>query len=172
LATMLNGNEEQLRLAYSLLYAMPGTPVIRQGEEIGMGDDLRLKERLAIRTPMQWDSTTNGGFTNGKPFRPLIAAGNYSYKMVNVAAEQRDPHSLLRFIKDMINVRKRYPEIDNGKWQVIDTGSDEVLVLEYTDKGKAVRISHNFSAQPQHFTFKDNTTLILPKYGFKWQRLN
>jgi maltose alpha-D-glucosyltransferase/alpha-amylase len=172
LATMLNGNQQQLRLAYSLLYALPGTPVIRQGEEIGMGDNLGLKERLAIRTPMQWDSTANAGFTSGRPFRPVIAAGTYGYQKINIATQKRNPRSLLNFIKHIINVRKQYPEIDNGKWQVIDTGSDDVLVLEYTDKGKAVRISHNFSARPQQITFNDKTSLILPPYGFKWQRLN
>jgi maltose alpha-D-glucosyltransferase/alpha-amylase len=57
LAPMLGNNPAALRMAYSLLYALPGTPVIRQGEEIGMGDDLRLKERLSVRTPMQWDSS-------------------------------------------------------------------------------------------------------------------
>jgi maltose alpha-D-glucosyltransferase/alpha-amylase len=172
LATMLNGNPEQLRLAYSLLYALPGTPVIRQGEEIGMGDDLQLKERLAIRTPMQWDSTVNGGFTTGKPFRPVITSGAYGTATVNVAAEARDPRSLLHFIQQMITLRKQYPEINNGKWKVLDTGSDDVLVLEYQDKGKVVRISHNFSAEQQHVSFEDKSSLTLPRFGFKWERLN
>jgi maltose alpha-D-glucosyltransferase/alpha-amylase len=172
LATMLNGDQDQLRLAYSLLYALPGTPVIRQGEEIGMGDDLRLKERLAIRTPMQWDSTANAGFTSGKPFRPVIAAGTYGYQMVNTASQERDHRSLLNFVKQMIRTRKLYPEIDNGLWQVLDTGGDDVLVLEYREKNRAVRISHNFSERPQKITFKDQTSVTLPRYGFKWEKLN
>src|SRR5205085_5788338 len=86
LAAMFNGDRRRLELAYSLLFTLPGTPVIRYGDEIGMGDDLSLKERAAARTPMQWSTEENGGFTVGKkPILPVIAKGPFSYQRINVA---------------------------------------------------------------------------------------
>jgi maltose alpha-D-glucosyltransferase/alpha-amylase len=107
LAPMLKGNMQQIKMAYSLLYSLPGTPVIRSGEEIGMGDDLALKERLSVRTPMQWDASVNGGFTTGEPFRPVINSAYYGFKKVNVADEKKDTQSLLNFITQIIKLRKK-----------------------------------------------------------------
>jgi len=172
LATMLNGDMKRLKMAYSLLYSLPGTPVIRSGEEIGMGDDLSLKERLAVRTPMQWDTSSNGGFTTGKPFRPVISYGEYGYKTVNVAVGWRNENSLLKFIQQIIKLRKAYPEIDNGEWLIIDEGNEHVLVLQYTDKRRTVIIAHNFSDEPKEVKLPHGQTLKIGGYGFKWLRLN
>jgi maltose alpha-D-glucosyltransferase/alpha-amylase len=169
LATMLGGNPKQLRMAYSLLYSLPGTPVIRQGEEIGMGDDLKLKERLAIRTPMQWDTTLNGGFTRGVPFRPVITSVEYGYETVDVSKEQADAQSLLRFIRQLIRLRMQYPEIDNGEWRVLET-SKEILAILYTEGSKQVMMVHNFSEKEQMFKY-GNTSFTLKSYDFKWLRL-
>src|SRR5689334_4146126 len=98
LAPMLNGDRRRLELAYSLQFTLPGTPVLRYGEEIGMGDNLSLPERNAIRTPMQWDETANAGFSTApraKLVRPVVSNGQYRYRSVNVAAQRRDPKSLL-----------------------------------------------------------------------------
>lgn len=168
LAPMLNNNTAKLRMAYSLLYSLPGTPVIRQGEEIGMGDDLQLKERFSVRTPMQWDSSANAGFTTGKPFRPIIANGLYGYPVVNVNTEQQDKKSLLNFIEALIKKRANYPEMITGEWKILDT-PDEILSIEYTDKGKKVLISHNFSDKPQQFK-ANNINLSLAAYGYDWRR--
>ena len=87
LAPMLGGDRRRIELAYSLQLSMPGTPVIRYGEEIGMGDRLDLPEREAIRTPMQWDGTPGAGFSRadlGKFVAPLVEDGPYAYKKVNV----------------------------------------------------------------------------------------
>src|ERR1700749_3642514 len=88
LAPMLNGERRRLELAYSLQFTMPGTPVLRYGEEIGMGDDLDLPERNAIRTPMQWSAASGGGFSSAPPdalVRPVIGDGEFGYQTVNVA---------------------------------------------------------------------------------------
>lgn len=170
LAPMLNNNPLKLRLAYSLLYTLPGTPVIRQGEEIGMGDDLRLKERLAVRTPMQWDSTVNGGFSTGHSFRPVITTATYGFSKVNVNAQERDPQSLLNFIKKIIRLRQQYPEINNGNWKILDT-PPSVLTILYTDKTKQVMITHNLSNKPQQFKYS-GVTYRLSSYGSDWRRLN
>ena len=96
LAPMLGGDRRRIELAYSLQLSMPGTPVIRYGEEIGMGDNLDLPERDAIRTPMQWDGTKGAGFPRADPARfvaPLVEEGPYAYKLVNVTSQRLDPNS-------------------------------------------------------------------------------
>jgi maltose alpha-D-glucosyltransferase/alpha-amylase len=158
LAPMLGDDPQQLRMAYSLLYALPGTPVIRSGEEIGMGDDLKLKERLSVRTPMQWDSSSNGGFSVAKLlFRPVIGSVEYGYKKVNVLAEQKDPRSLLSFIVQTIRLRKSCPEIDNGQWQVLDSKSDQILAISYGEFGKQIIVCFNFGEKPAQVKLKLST---------------
>src|SRR5688572_27661987 len=97
LAPML-GNQRQLELAYSVMFSLPGTPVIRYGDEIGMGDDLSLKERDAVRTPMQWSDAPQAGFsTAAKLVHPVVSKGPFSYEQLNVEAQRRDPGSLLNW---------------------------------------------------------------------------
>jgi maltose alpha-D-glucosyltransferase / alpha-amylase len=92
LAPMLGGDRRRLELAYSLLFSLPGTPVLQYGEELGMGDDLRLKERAAVRTPMQWSAGANGGFSTAeRPVRPVVSGGLYGFETVNVERQRRDP---------------------------------------------------------------------------------
>ena len=94
LAPMLGGDSRRLELAYSLLFSLPGTPVLWYGEEIGMGEDLSLKERNTVRTPMQWSAEENGGFSTAPPeqqIRPIVHEGGFAYEHVNVAAQRRDP---------------------------------------------------------------------------------
>jgi maltose alpha-D-glucosyltransferase/alpha-amylase len=90
LAPML-GNQPQLELAYSVMFSLPGTPVIRYGDEIGMGDDLALPERQAVRTPMQWTDAPQAGFsTSAKIIHPVIAKGHYRYDQLNIEKQRRD----------------------------------------------------------------------------------
>ncbi len=186
LAPMLN-NLKQLKMAYSLLYSLPGTPVIRSGEEIGMGDDLRLNERLSVRTPMQWDGSKNSGFSMAKDtFRPVISMGDYRYQEVNVAKQLADSTALLPFIKKLVAIRKRAPEIGTADWRVLDVKADAVLAIAYAGKkGKLIAV-HNFGAAASRFklpvqdTFTDLLTgktynadqseiQIMP-YGYFWLR--
>src|SRR5436305_819283 len=96
LAPMMDGDRRRLELAYSLMLTLPGTPVVRYGDEIGMGDDLKLPERNAARTPMQWSTEPHGGFTKAaRPILPVISAGPYGFEHVNVAEQRRDSNSLL-----------------------------------------------------------------------------
>jgi maltose alpha-D-glucosyltransferase/alpha-amylase len=153
LAPML-GDRSRLELAYSLLLSLPGTPVIRYGEEIGMGEDLRLKERNAIRTPMQWSSGENAGFSTAeKLVRPVLASGPYGYRDVNVDAQARDPSSLLRWLTEMIRTRKRCPEIGAGRWRIVPTRKRHVLALAYADaRAGAVVCLHNLDERPHEVT--------------------
>src|SRR5207248_5782790 len=91
LAPMMDGDRRRLELAYSLMLTLPGTPVVRYGDEIGMGDDLKLPERNAARTPMQWSTEPHGGFTKAaRPILPVISTGPYGFEHVNVAEQRRD----------------------------------------------------------------------------------
>lgn len=148
LAPMLNDDRRKLELAYSMLLALPSTPVIRYGDEIGMGDDLQLKERESVRTPMQWNDNKNGGFsTADSTTRPVIDSGDYSYKQVNVAKELADSGSLLNWTKRMIRLRKSCPETGWGNWKILDTGSPHVLAIKYDWQNQTLITIHNFSNQ-------------------------
>src|ERR1051326_6430022 len=123
-ASMLGGDVARLKMAYSLLLSLPGTPVIRYGEEMGMGEDLRLKERNSIRTPMQWTDEENAGFSTARRnelFRPVITGGEFGYERVNVEAQQRDRESLLNFIERCIRARKQCREFGWGTWKPVDS---------------------------------------------------
>ncbi|GAB4040828.1 alpha-amylase family protein [Spirosoma gilvum] len=149
LAPMLT-DRKLINLAYNVLFSMPGMPVIRYGEEIGMGDDLSLKERLSIRTPMQWSTGPSAGFsTSSNPVRPIISQGPYRYQQVNVATQQADSSSLLNQIGRLVRLRKQCPEIGWGQWETLDTNSDYVLAIRYNWQGHSLIIAHNFSPKPQ-----------------------
>ncbi|NKJ74693.1 trehalose synthase [Rhizobium leguminosarum bv. viciae] len=196
LAPMLGGDRRRIEMAYSLLFSLPGTPVIRYGDEIGMGDDLKLPERDCARTPMQWSTEAEGGFTKSKkPVSPVIKDGPYGFQHVNVAEQRRDPNSLLNWTERMIRMRKEAPEIGWGDFSVIDTGDDGVLALRYDWRGNSVLILHNLHAQPAEVTFdpdigedgrqlidiadgasskadeKGFHTVMLDAYGYRWYRV-
>src|SRR3569833_1687039 len=115
LAPMLGGDRRRLELAYSLMFTLPGTPVIRYGDELGMGDNLKLPERNCARTPMQWSSAPQAGFTaGGKPPLPVISDGPYGYDHVNAAKQRRDPQGMLNWTERIIRMRKDVPEVGWG----------------------------------------------------------
>jgi maltose alpha-D-glucosyltransferase/alpha-amylase len=150
LAPML-GDRPHLELAYSLLFSLPGTPVIRYGDEIGMGDDLSLPQRDAVRTPMQWSSEPNAGFTTARkaPHPVIDDGGPWDYRRVNVEAQQRDPSSLLTWTARMIRLRKECPEIGWGSWTLLATGKPDVLAMRYDWRGNSVVVVHNLAEQPR-----------------------
>lgn len=144
LAPML-GNRQQIELAYSLLFSLPGTPVLYYGDEIGMGDKLSLKERSPVRTPMQWSNDFQAGFSrSAKTVLPVIDQGPYAYTHVNVEAQRRDPDSFLNWMSSLIRLRKECPEIGWGDWQILETGVKPVLCIVYHWKGNSLLILHNF----------------------------
>jgi len=135
LAPMLGGDQRRIRLAYVLQFSMPGTPVLRYGEEIGMGDDLSLQQRDSIRTPMQWaaDGPQAGFSTAKKTVRPVIVDGDFGAPKVNVRSQERDPDSLLNWFSHTIRVLRECPEFGSGMVKVLDARSEQVLVLQYED---------------------------------------
>jgi maltose alpha-D-glucosyltransferase/alpha-amylase len=195
LAPMLNGDPRRLELAYSLLFSLPGTPVIRYGDEIGMGDDLRLRERNCARTPMQWSTEPQGGFSRAKKTKPpVIAHGPYAYDKVNAAAQRREPTSLLNWTERIIRMRKEVPEIGWGDFTVLDAGHPGVLALRYDWRNNSVLTLHNLTRDAVQLDLRlhDQTgrrlvsllddahseadargrhRIVLPPFAFRWFRV-
>jgi maltose alpha-D-glucosyltransferase/alpha-amylase len=197
LAPMLGGDRRRLELAYSLMCTLPGTPVIRYGDEIGMGDNLDLPERNCARTPMQWSTEPHAGFTESdKPILPLIEKGPYGYEHVNVAKQRRDPNSMLNWTERIVRMRKEVPEIGWGDFKVIATPDPAVLVIRYDWRNNSVLFAHNLDEKPREVAFaagvpgeagkllvnllsEDHSqanghgrhTLLLEAYGYRWYRV-
>jgi maltose alpha-D-glucosyltransferase / alpha-amylase len=145
-APMLGNDRRRLELAYSLLFSLPGTPMIQYGDEIGMGEDLSRREREAVRTPMQWTGEAHGGFTRAaKPVLPVVDDPIFGFRRVNVNAQRRDPASFMNWIARLIRVRRECVEIAWGTCEVVDSGSPAVLVLQYRFRGGSIVTLHNFS---------------------------
>jgi maltose alpha-D-glucosyltransferase/alpha-amylase len=197
LAPMLGGDRRRLELAYSLMFTLPGTPVLRYGDELGMGDDLSLKERTCCRTPMQWSTEPNGGFTkSNKPVVPVISDGPYGFEHVNAAEQRRDPNSMLNWTERIIRMRKEVPEVGWGEFEILKTGDPAVLAIRYDWRNNSVLFLHNLAEDPREFEFSaglkgktgdrlvnlltaDHSTagengkhcVCLEGYGYRWYRV-
>lgn len=146
LAPMLGGDRKRIELAYSLLFSLPGAPVLIYGDEIGMGDDLSLYGRDAVRTPMQWSKEENAGFSTAAPEhlpRPAIDSGQFGYQNVNVTDQHRDPDSFLNWMERLIRTRKETPEFGWGEYRILETGNRAVFVLRAEWEGSVVVAAHN-----------------------------
>ena len=154
LAPMLDGDRRRLELAYSLMFTLPGTPVIRYGDELAMGDDLRLAERNCARTPMQWSTEPHAGFTKSdKPMIPVIDKGPYSYQHVNAADQRRNANSMLNWTERIIRMRKEVPEIGWGDFEVLKTGTPVVLAMRYDWRNNSALFVHNLDSKPREISF-------------------
>ena len=196
LAPMMDGDPDHLRLAYSLLLTLPGTPVLRYGDEIGMGEDLSLKERNAVRTVMQWSDGENGGFSDAPADampRPIIDSGPFAYQTVHVEAQERDPESLLSWTEHALRARKRNPEFGRGALHILETDTPSVFGHACTTKENTVLAIHNLSGrkrkcrvdlsgldgetlvdqlgEPGERPFEAELEVELERYGFHWYRV-
>ena len=147
LAPMLDGDLARLKLAYSLLFSLPGAPMLFYGEEIGMGENLALPGRLSVRTPMQWTPYDNGGFSAAPAdafVRPMVT-GAFGYERVNVAAQRADPDSLLNWLAGLIRVRRECGEIGTADWTRLQTGHDAVLGIRYDSPLCSVVVLNNLA---------------------------
>jgi maltose alpha-D-glucosyltransferase/alpha-amylase len=197
LAPMLGGDQRRLELAYSLMFTLPGTPVVRYGDELGMGDDLTLPERICARTAMQWSNEPHGGFTkNAKPHTPVIDKGPYGYQHVNAAIQRRDPESMLNWTERIIRMRKEVPEIGWGDFAVLNVRDRAVLALRYDWRNNSVLFLHNLHEQAReivvdpgvprehgkllvnllaedHSRANDSGKhrIMLEGYGYRWYRI-
>src|SRR6202162_3424960 len=154
LAPMLGGDRRRLELAYSLMCTLPGTPVIRYGDEIGMGDNLDLPERSCARTPMQWSTEPHAGFpADDKAGSRVIDTGPYGYEHVNVAKQRRDPNSMLNWTERIIRMRKEVPEIGWGDFEIISTRDPAVFIIRYDWRNNSALFVHNLDEEPREISF-------------------
>jgi len=151
LAPMLGGDRRRLELAYAILLSLPGSPVIVYGDEIGMGDDLSLPERTALRTAMQWSRGPTGGFSDADDVElgvPLIRDGAFGLDRVNVHDQEREPGSLLSWLTEAIRVRRYTPELLLGSDDLRSLGHGSVLARTVEDGHGPVVALHNLSDRP------------------------
>jgi len=150
LPTMLEGDPRRIRMVYSLLFSLPGTPVLFYGEEIGMGENPEIPGRTSVRTPMQWDSTKNGGFSTAAPSR-LVAkppGDGWAPQHVNVVAQRDDDDSLLQHVRRLVARYRASAEIGWGAFEVLEHDQDSVLAHSMrSDIGRFVAL-HNFAERP------------------------
>jgi trehalose synthase len=192
LPTMLDGDQRRMRMVYSLAFSLPGTPVLFYGEEIGMAENLDIEGRMSVRSPMQWSSEAQGGFTLAQdPARPLTDSDGYGPSEVNVALQRRDEHSLLNWMERLIRRRRECPEIGWGSCTLLDSGDPAVLAHRVDWEGSTVLALHSFGDQPREVRVEvgeieaavdqfaddelrpDGEQLEVPleAYGHRWFRL-
>jgi len=194
--TMMEGDPRRILMVYSLLFSLPGTPVLFYGEEIGMGENPEIPGRGSVRTPMQWDATRNGGFSSAIPSR-LVAkppSDGWAPEHVNVLAQREDDDSLLQHVQRFAARYRTSPEIGWGSFELLDQPEEAVLAHAMTSPlGRFVAL-HNFAERPVTVPFAvpdepDGTELVdllgpervpvegaraqveLGAYGYRWFRV-
>ena len=148
LPTMLGGDQRRIRLAYSLAFSLPGTPVLFYGEEIGMSENLAIEGRYSVRAPMQWSAEPQAGFTTAeKAARPVVDDGPFGYRELNVTRQRRDPDSLLNWVERLIRRRRECPELGWGKPTLLDSGDSAVFAQRSDWEGSTVVAVHNLAGR-------------------------
>src|SRR5918994_1094836 len=197
LPPMLDGDPRRIRMVYSLLFSLPGTPVLFYGEEIGMGENLSAGDRLAVRSPMQWSDDRNGGFSTARPSRLIspVVEGGFAADHVNVDDQRRDSDSLLNFMTTLIRRYRQSPELGWASFEVLDQPHHDVLAHRCTwDDGSLVAV-HNLAPEARTLTLRlddcdESCSLVdllepgrspldeagsaeisLDGYGYRWLRI-
>ncbi len=153
LAPLLGNNRKKIELINSLLFSLPGTPVIYYGDEIGMGDNIYLGDRNGVRTPMQWNSDRNAGFSQAHPHKlilPVIIDSEYHYETVNVEAQQHNPSSLLWWMKRMIALVKRYKAFGRGSLELLFPKNRKIFAFLRQHENETILITANLSRFVQY----------------------
>jgi maltose alpha-D-glucosyltransferase / alpha-amylase len=165
LATLVDNSRAELELINALLLSLPGSPCLYYGDEIGMGDNIWLEDRDAVRTPMQWNPDRNAGFSSadpGKLYLPTIQSLLHHYNSVNVEAQLASRSSLLHWTRGMLAIRKRHPVFGLGRYINVETDNESVLaflrVLQDGDESgeapETVLCVNNLSSTPQAATLR------------------
>jgi maltose alpha-D-glucosyltransferase/alpha-amylase len=196
LPTMVGGDERRIRMLYSLAFALPGTPVLFYGEEIGMAENLAIEGRYSVRAPMQWSEERNGGFSTVEDAkrlcRPVVDAEGWRPERVNVAAQRRDPDSLLSWTERLIRRRRECPELGWGVCSLLDAGHAAVLAHRADWAGSTILAVHSFADERLEVRVavdgdveqavdqldsgdlvpdSGSLTVALEPYGYRWFRL-
>jgi maltose alpha-D-glucosyltransferase/alpha-amylase len=152
LAPLLDRDRRKIELLTSILFTMPGSPIIYYGDEIGMGDNIYLGDRHGVRTPMQWSGDENAGFSRADPARlysPVIHDPVYGYQRVNVEAQLRTPASLLNTMRRLIATRKRYRGLGRGTIEFLRPANHRILAYLREHEGERLLLVHNLAASAQ-----------------------
>jgi maltose alpha-D-glucosyltransferase / alpha-amylase len=160
LAPLMDNNRSKIELMNSLLFSLPGTPVIYYGDEIGMGDNYYLGDRDGVRTPMQWSPDRNAGFSETNPqqlYLPAIIDPEYHYEAVNVEMQRKNTSSLFWFMKRMISMRKNYKAFGHGAMKFLHVDNPKILVFTRTYEDETLLIICNLSkyAQPAEVDLRE-----------------
>jgi maltose alpha-D-glucosyltransferase/alpha-amylase len=198
LAPLMDNNRRRIELLNSLLFSLPGTPIIYYGDEIGMGDNVYLGDRNGVRTPMQWNSDRNAGFSRANPamlYNPVIMDPVWGYQALNVEAEESDPSSLINWMRNMIALRKLFHVFGRGALRFLTPANRKILAYLRSFDGEQILCVTNLSryAQPVDLDLselagmtpvemlgyvefppitKDFYRLTLGPYGFLWLELH
>ncbi|MBB4566835.1 alpha-amylase family protein [Rhizobium leucaenae] len=198
LAPMLRNERRRIEMAFSLMFSLPGIPVIYYGDELGFGDELCLPERWPVRTCMQWSDNENAGFSTCAEeylIHPVVMTGDHGADKINVETQQRDPESLLNWVRRLVDTRQSCPEVGWGKWNCLETDNPAVFAQKFTWEQGTVLIVHNLA--PRNCRVKldlgedeaeqlaellgnrvypekkgSSTTIELDAYGYRWFRSN
>jgi maltose alpha-D-glucosyltransferase / alpha-amylase len=166
LAPLLENDRGRIEVLHSMLMTLPGTPILYYGDEIGMGDDVTLPDRNGVRTPMQWTSGPGAGFSTARDlYAPVIAAGPYAAACVNVEDQERDPASLLWWVRHLVAQRKLHPALGRGYFDVLDPGDRALAVFLNTHEGDVVVAVHNLADAPR------SAALPIPRLAGRPMRL-
>ena len=152
LAPLLDGDRRKIELANAMLFALPGSPFLYYGDEIGMGDNIWLEDRGGVRTPMQWDTRPNAGFSTApadRLYAPVIDESVFGYQHVNVAAQRAEADSLWQTLRKMLSVRKEQPAFSQGSCEFLESGSPSVLAVIRAHDAETIVAVHNLSSQSQ-----------------------
>lgn len=197
LPPMLDGDPRRIRMVYSLLFSLPGTPVLFFGEEIGMGENLDMEARAAVRTPMQWTAEKNGGFSDAAPSRLTSRppSGGYAPEHINVVQQRHDPDSLLHFIRLLTTRYRASSEIGWGALELLEHDDSAVFAHAVSAGTGRMVAAHNFGPEPTSVTLsigdepegtilsdllqssevtpdaRGRVVVDLPAYGARWMRV-
>jgi maltose alpha-D-glucosyltransferase/alpha-amylase len=152
LAPMMDNDRRRIELLNGLLMSMPGTPIVYYGDEIGMGDNIYLGDRNGVRTPMQWNGDMNAGFSTADPERlysPVISNAVYGHQAINVEAQKRTEHSLLRWMKSLIQLRNLFQVFGRGSIQFLNPANHRVLAYVRQFGEETVLVVNNLSCSAQ-----------------------
>lgn len=187
LASLLDHDRRKIELANSLLFTLPGSPIIYYGDEIGMGDNLDLPDRNGVRTPMQWDDSAYAGFSISKPYSEL-AKGASDQAHINVASQIHDPDSLFSSIRRMIYIRKKHDAFGSSQMEWVETHNPAVATYIRQHGDDTMLILNNLSASTEIITLPDSyrgtyldlfaeqlhsisETLMMQPYSYLWLQM-
>lgn len=195
LAPLLDNDQRKIRLMHAILLSFMGSPVLYYGDEIGMGDNITLRDRDGVRTPMQWDDSENAGFSSVEPEKiriPLIDDPVYGYKTLNVKSALEDPASLLNWLRVMILIHKQHPVFGEGSSRLCSPKNKAVIAYQRETDLEQILVVANFSGDKQVVSLKEmcikdkelvdilnfnlpvvleNSILELEAYSFRWLKV-